>query len=374
MSALDRLRGVRLTNPGFLLDRNTDYRVAEDGRIMEVGAFLEQPTGYRIAEDGAIMKAGTLFDEPTGYRIDEEGEIFELGFLLDTRANLRVGTDGSLHKREWLGERRVDWPNSLDQDTRDAGTDVQVRHGDSEAQDVAPEREAETSHSSSDEPSISLARQRDFERDQYVRFARRTLGAAKTKDGFDCRRFRDILRQPGIFDERHRLIWSARHFGAGLEGPSLDTKEVDELRAAVVEQYKEWSAKIGAQFAADIAGARKLAPFPYLLQIVAGAFFLFMIGPSGWFASLIKAAFAGAICSFVFGRISSLVGGNEWIQREREVLVDVLKVSHDEACRLVPNDLSWIWNFFPKDDLEAGKKLSDVNSGFRYILQEYKKS
>lgn len=88
---VERLKGTRITNAGFLGDYPSGLRVGHDGRLIQEG-FLDSPTGYRIADDGRIIKEGFL-DSSTGFRINEDGRIVKEGFF-DSPTGIRIKEDG----------------------------------------------------------------------------------------------------------------------------------------------------------------------------------------------------------------------------------------------------------------------------------------
>lgn len=362
MSALDRLRGVRLKNPGFIFDENSGYRVAEDGRLVKEGSIFDEPTAFRIAEDGRIMKDGVLFEESTGYRIDVEGEVIKLGSLMDTRTGLRVGSDGSLNKREWAGESRLAWPNA-EVESIEVGDSIPLVASDGE-------------HTSSDTAAgdISLDRRpwARWEIEKQKAFAQKFLRTVQTGEKFTVRQFRETLREPWVFEERHHLVWSALHFGSTYIGPSLDQRQANELRAAVIDQYEEWSKRIGAQYALDTASAcNRWPPFEFPLPIVGAAFLLF-VAKSGWLTSLIYAACLGLPLSWSVRRVRCLFGVN-YRRYEREALFEFLNISKGKARVLVPDDLSWLWNIFARSSIQESKLLSKQITGFREIVESKKR-
>lgn len=111
MSYAQRLRGVRLKNPGLLWDEDTGYKIADDGQIVQVGAIFDEPTGYKITVDGHVVEIGSVLDTSTGYRINESGELIEIGNLFDSRTGKRIGVDGSLYESRTLFDKRIRWPD-----------------------------------------------------------------------------------------------------------------------------------------------------------------------------------------------------------------------------------------------------------------------
>ena len=112
MSVLDQLRGIELKNAGIIFDQSSGYRIGDDGSVMRISPILDIPTCYRISEDGEIMRLGQTSDASTGFRVGEDGSIFEIDsyWVSDKDTGLRVGLDGSLNERDFLGDKRVQWP------------------------------------------------------------------------------------------------------------------------------------------------------------------------------------------------------------------------------------------------------------------------
>ncbi len=124
MSFAERLRGVRLHNPGLLWDEDAGYRIADDGQIVKTGGlFFDEPTGYRIDDDGQIVEIGSVWNTPTGYRINDKGKLIRIGQIFDNDTGKRIGLDGALYESGLLFEKRSPWPGGESPDGDTGGSD-----------------------------------------------------------------------------------------------------------------------------------------------------------------------------------------------------------------------------------------------------------
>ena len=137
MSFAERLRGVRLHNPGLLWDEDAGYRIADDGQIVKTGGlFFDEPTGYRIDDDGQIVEIGSVWNTPTGYRINDKGKLIRTGRIFDDDTGKRIGLDGALYESGLLFDKRSPWPGGESPDGDAGGSDGDS--GGSDAVDESP--------------------------------------------------------------------------------------------------------------------------------------------------------------------------------------------------------------------------------------------
>lgn len=190
----------------------------------------------------------------------------------------------------------------------------------------------------------------------------------------DLNQLRVFLQASDIFNKRPRLLWAVRRIDTGMLAPTSSEEEHQAFRSAVVEQYNNWAARIGAQYGADEAAAANMTDAIERV-IPSGILFviIFIFSSAGWFESLLIAALIGVPVYLIWSRIIPTFFGANFREFERQVLKLSLKVSESEAHRLVPNDYSWIWRDFRKGgfNYNAASRLSNQITGFKRLLREW---
>ncbi len=340
MSFAKRLRGVRLKNVGLIFDEATGYMISHDGSIVKEG-LINAPTGYRIADDGQIMEIGIL-DTPTGFRIDETGELIRIGNIFDTKTGKRVGADGGLYETQALLDKRVNWPSqsSIPGNLHDK-----------------PEREnngetAKAEAATFDDLAGSAAPVGGGDRRDALVFASDVLVSRIHEDGgFDATGFVRIIEKIPL-SYRHRILFGTRMLfdnGVGVHPhKALPEKAKILIQKAIVDYYESVKVHLGIWYGYTYTEHSFLLFRLAFAVIFLIAFILYLFGPSGWLASLVKAALQAAFWSFIVSRVLTILD-TKGISRQAEVklLHSIIGGEISRAEALVPVDSSWMWTLVP---------------------------